>query len=359
MGHKRRRGTPLWGFRCGVIAILVALIPVTVWNVTRSDAIVEARKSYTRGDFASCLQHSLDYLNRRPWSHEAALLAAHCLNRLDYAEPAEAYYERAGTLSLNDLQIRAYGLARGPHPEHAIPVFDEILARSPDNISAMRRLAAVLLAQNQTGELLKLAEKLEHTSYGAVIGSTLRGVAYHNDHNPQQAVLAFKRVLELDPQLREMPIGRTLFWQHLADDMVECGRIDDARQVLVQALAQTSDPSLLNRLGRTYFLQGDLENAERSFHQAVALDPNQYEAYVELAKVAIQRRDRQEALKLLNQARALAPQGQNVLYSLVSVYRQLGRTSEAEEVQETLTQLREQTGPNVWRGTAGWPRYAL
>jgi len=351
---RRRRGV---GF--AIFAILVALLAVSVWNVTRSDALIAARHSYTRSELANCLQHSLDHLRRQPWSREAALLAAHCLNRLDYAEPAEAYYQRAGALSLNDLQIRSYGLVRCPHPERAIPVFNEILARSPENVTAMRRLAAVLLAQNQTEELLKLAERLEHTSQGAVIGSTLRGVVYHNDKNPQQAVVAFRRVLELDPQLREAPLAHGLFWSHLADDLASSGRIDDARLALTEALAKAPDPSLLNRLGRMHFLQGDLDQAERSFRRSAELAPTHYEAFVELAKLAIQRHDPQEALKQLNQAQSLAPRDQSVLYSLVSVYRQLGRTTEADQAQEALKQLREQSALPDRAAKRDWPRYSL
>lgn len=347
------------GIGYALLASLIVLLAVTAWNLTRSNALEAARRSYTRGDLADCLRHSLDHLRRRPWSREAALLAAHCLNRLDYAEPAEVYYQRAGELSLGDLQIRAYGLVRGPHPEHAIPVFKAILARSPDNVSAMRRLAAVLLAQNQTDQLLKLAERIENTPHGAVIGTTLRGVVYHNDRNPQQAVIAFKRVLELDPQLTETPLARNLFWSHLADDLADSGRLDEARQVLIEALAKESSPGLLNRLGRTYFLQGEFAAAERCYRQSVDLAPTQFAAYVELAKLAIQRHDRQEALKHLTQARDVAPREPSVLYSLVSVYRQLGRTAEADQAQDTLKQLREEIASTGGRLFAGWPRYAL
>jgi tetratricopeptide (TPR) repeat protein len=360
MGQNRRVETSRRrGIHYIILAVLVALSALSIWNVTRSDALEEARRSYTRGDLANCLQHSLDHLHKRPWSREAALLAANCLSRLDYAEPAEAYYQRAGNLSLGDLQIRAYGLARGSRPEHAIPVFNEILARSPGNISAMRRLAAVLLAQNHTEELLKLAERIESTPGGAVIGSTLRGVAHHNDKNPQQAVAAFKRVLELDPELREMPLARSLFWSHLASDLVESGRADDARQTLMQALTNPPDPSMLNQLGRICFLQGDFDAAERCFRQATDLAPAAHEAFVYLAKLAIQRHDRQEALKQLNRARAVAPSEQSVLYSLVSVYRQLGRTAAADQALEALKQMRDQSISTARRTRDGWPRYAL
>src|ERR1700729_2568757 len=93
--------------------VLIGLSILTGWNLTRSDAIADARRSYTRADLVPCLEHALDHLERRPWSREAALLAGRCLSRLDYAEEAEPYYGRAGQLDLSDSHIRALGLAQG------------------------------------------------------------------------------------------------------------------------------------------------------------------------------------------------------------------------------------------------------
>jgi tetratricopeptide (TPR) repeat protein len=357
--HTNPVGSP--SYRAAIVfgGFMAALLLATAWNVTRSEALTQARSAYSRGDLPVCLQHSLDHLRRQPWSREAALLAARCLSRLDYAEMAEPYYQRAGELSLGDLQVRAYGLARGPHPERAIPAFHEILARSPENVTAMRRLAAVLLAQNQVDELLKLADRLEHTANGAVIGATLRGVVYHNDKNSQKAVAAFERVLELDPELGQAPLTPLLFACHLADDLVASGRIDDARRHLTNALRKMQDPTLLNRLGLTYFLQAALDDAERCFRQAADVAPADHAAHLNLARVAIQRRDQEEALKQLEQARVLAPQHYSLLYSLVSVYRQLGRTAEADQVQETLKRLRERPAESAPRLGGSWPRYAL
>jgi tetratricopeptide (TPR) repeat protein len=348
-----------WRTTAAFALVTVGLMAATTWNVTRSSALSEAQHAYTRGDLPVCLQHSLDHLNRQPWSRDAALLAALCLSRLDYAEEAEFYYRRAGHLSLGDQQIRAYGLARGPHPERAIAAYNDILARWPENVTALRRLAAVELARNNTAELLKLAERLNRIAGGAVIGQTLRGVVYHNDSNPQQAVAAFERVLELDPQLREMPLSRRLFWSHLADDLIACGRTDDARSQLIKALENGPDADLMNQLGRIYFLQGALDDAERCYQQAAEWDPSDYGPHLNLAKLALQRRDRGEALKQLNKAKALEPRQYDVLYSLASVYSQLGLTADADRVQETLKQLRDKSlspSPSVHNP---WPRYAL
>jgi tetratricopeptide (TPR) repeat protein len=126
LAHPAMIRSKRWKNRLLSVLVLVGLLILTTWNVTRSSSLLDARRAEARGDFVHCLQSALDHLNRQPWSGEAALLVARCLSRLDYAAEAEPYFERAGHLSLNDLQIRANGLARGFHPEQAIPVYNEI-----------------------------------------------------------------------------------------------------------------------------------------------------------------------------------------------------------------------------------------
>jgi tetratricopeptide (TPR) repeat protein len=341
------------------LSILVTLSIVTAWNVTRSEALAEAERAYARVELVECLQHALDHLERRPWSRDAALLAARCLSRLDYADQAEPYYGRAGRLSLQDQQIRAYGLVRGPHPERAIPAYREILRLAPENVSAMRRLAAVLLARNEKDQLLDLADQLARVPGGEVTGAMVRGTVYHNAENPQRAVEAFERVLELDPELREMPATRPLFWKQLTDDLVECGRIEDAGRHLKQALALGPDAELLNRLGHTHFLRGEFDDAERCFLQAAELDPTFYGPHLSLAKLALQRKRRDEAVRELNQARLLAPRQYGVLYNLALLYRQLGQTAEADRVQQEIGEVREAAATAPRTPYPSWPRYAL
>ncbi len=262
-------------------------------------------------------------------------------------------------MSLNDQQIRAYGLVRGPHPELAIPTYREILRLAPENVTAMRRLAAVLLSQNDKEQLLELADRLDHVTGGEVIGAMLRGTVYHNDRNPQMAVVSFERVLQLDPDLREMPASRKLLWNQLAEDLVACGRIEDAGRTLEHTLANGPDAGLTNLLGYTYFLRGDLDRAEQSYRQAAEMDPSLYGPHLNLARLALQRRHREEALRELDRARVIAPRLYGVLYSLGLLYRQLGQTAEAEKVQEEITGLRKaaESAPRTPRPT--WPRYAL
>jgi tetratricopeptide (TPR) repeat protein len=220
-------------------------------------------------------------------------------------------------------------------------------------------MAAVLLAQTDTEGLLKLAARLDQIRGGAVLGALLRGVVYHNQKNHQQAVAAFERVLELDPELGEMPASRGWFWNHLTSDLAASGRIEEAGWYLAKVLENTLDAGLMNRLGETFFLQGNLDAAESCFRQAADLDPTGYAPRWNLAKLALQRRHPGEALEYLNEARPRAPQHYGVLYTLALVYRQLGRTAECEQLQAAIREPRTMPAPALWPAHRAWPRYAL
>ena len=156
-----------------------------------------------------------------------------------------------------------------------------------------------------------------------------------------------------------MPASRPLFWKQLADDLVECGRIEDAGRYLDQALALGPDAQLLNQLGHTHFLRGDFDGAERCFRQAAESDPIVYGPHLNLAKLALQRQQRDEAARELNQARLLAPRQYGVLYSLALLYRQLGQAAEADRVQSEINELREAVATAPRTPNPTWPRYAL
>ena len=195
-----------WTALLGHLLLLAGLLALTGWNVTRSNELDQARQAYARSELVPCLQRALDHLSRRPWSREASLLAARCLSLLDFADSAELYYRRAGPLSLDDMQIRAFGLVRGNHRQQAIEAYEEILARWPENITALRRLAAVQLSENNIPQLQALADRLIGSPGGVAIGYTLRGVVDHNEKNREGAVAAFLReFLRLIPTCGSCP----------------------------------------------------------------------------------------------------------------------------------------------------------
>jgi len=329
----------------------------TFWNLSRSSGLEDAERASTLGDFETCLARALDHLDRNPWSQRAALLAARCLSRLDRVEQAEIYYRRAGKLDLPDLQLRAYAIARGPHPAQAVAAFKEILERSPNQVSAMRRLAAVELALSDRAALKELADRLDRAPEGQVLGATLRGVVHHNEKNHELACEDFLKVLKIDPELKEMPLPRAFFFGQLAEDLIASGRIDEAREQLLKAVAIRPEASLFNWIGHCYLLQGKLDEASDFFHKAVEADPTLHGAWVNLGKLELQRNRPEKALAALERARSITPNSYAVLYNLSVIYRRLGKPDQAEIVQNALRELRLDASSE--QRSVEWPSYAL
>src|SRR5262249_51184365 len=146
------------------------------------------------------------HLARRPGSRSASLLAARCLSRLGRPDRAEELYQRDLPLDVEDMHLRAYALVLANRREPAIRAYREILERRPLDVLALSRFAAVLISESRWGETLDVAHRLIEIPDGAVIGHTLAGVVHHNTKAPELAVFAFDRVLELDPELRHMPL---------------------------------------------------------------------------------------------------------------------------------------------------------
>jgi tetratricopeptide (TPR) repeat protein len=364
-----RLGTSaIWG------VVLVGLIGLAVWQGLRSETLAEAHSAYeghpagadlpsmtwwqrlwpdARGpagsrrrrvdadrtpqpDYVRALQLALDYLEKHPSDGETARLAALCLSQLDYAAQAEPYYRiarGAGQLHLDDLHIRAVGLARGNLRDQAIAAYLEILERWTDDPLALQRLAAVYYSRAQYQETLKVASRLAQASdpKWVVAGYSLIGTVYHDQQHFELAVEANKKVVERDPELKLLTVPAELFWADFAEDLIETGRAADARRFLQRALRAGDNAALVNLLGAACYADSEETDAEQCWKHATAIDPNFDRPWLNLGKLAMRRGQLAEAASLLETAHAIDSQAFEPLYQLSLIYRRLGRVKDSEQ----------------------------
>jgi tetratricopeptide (TPR) repeat protein len=328
--------------------VAVAVLALTGWSWHRSESLAareagRARIAYARGDLPEALAWVLARLDRRPGDREAAKMAAKCLSRLDFADAAEPYYRLAGALSVEEQHVRALGLVRANRREEAIAAYEQILASRPDDVAALSRQASVWLSLKRLDKVLELADRLIAIPEGAVIGYSMRGVAYHDDYEPSEAVAAFERVLALDPSLRGMPLKPVgMFWAYLADDLLAIGRPEDARRYLDRALVEHPDPKLLTRLGKAWRQSGHRDEAERCWRRAVAIQPTLSAPWMGLGRLALEAGRPAEAIPCFERAAALVPDAPEPPYSLSLAHRLLGHRAEAERYGAEAERLRKQ-----------------
>ena len=335
LGRRRSIRVGAWG-----VAFSLLLGPAA-WFATRFDPVGRVAADFDRHRYRSALRSAHDYLRWSPNDRRASLMAARCLTRLGRAAEAEDHYRKAGPLEIDDAQARAFGLVILDQPLHAADAYEELLERRPDDVLALKRLAAVRMGMKQWRPVLELADRLIRIPTEEVAGRTLAAIAHHELKHYEMSVAAARRALELDPGLKRMPLPRTLFWNNLALDLMALGRDEEARGYLEQALAGSEDASLMELLGLTYSQQGLADRAERCWRQAERWDPNNADVCLDLGRLAMSRRRWEEAVVFLNRAADRSPEAVEPLYNLGQAYRMLGKHDEAERYRRLADQRRQ------------------
>jgi tetratricopeptide (TPR) repeat protein len=318
-----------------------------VWFRYRADrALREAKAAFHSGRYGTALLDAQDVLRLSPGQPEASLLAGRCLVRLGREAEADPLFRQAGLIALEDLRERANALtARGP-ADRAIPVLETILQINPQDPEALRRLAAIHHARGEYVLAIELAERLARDSDNEVVGQALIGTVHHDlatqkVETPGAAIEAFERVLELDPDLRKVPIQpKRLFWDFLARDLIAEGRTAQAREHLQRALAGGEDAGLLELLGQTYWAEGEIDQARKCWERAQALDPSRSDPWLDLGQLALHENRNEEAVRYLEHVLRLSPDSINPLYKLIQAHRRLGHSQQANALQKRVDRLR-------------------
>jgi len=316
------------------------LFGVSAWYLTRFDPLGHAGAAFEQHQYQSAHRAALNHLRWFPTDRRASLMVARCLMRLGRAPEAEAFYRKAAPLDLADAQVRAYNLVNLNEPQRAAIAYDELLARWPNDGLALKRLAAVRMGMKQWRDVLKIADRMLAMPAELVPGQTMAAIAHHELKHYDQAITSALRVLELDHELKRMPLPRKLFWNNLAVDLIAVGRTDDARRYLIDALAQSQDAGLMELLGLTYSQQGALDEAERCWRQAESWDPDNADVCLDLGRLALSRNQWSDAVSLLKRAADRSTDAVEPLYNLSQAFRMLGNGAEAERYRRLADQRR-------------------
>lgn len=211
----------------GIIAFLAG-VP---WLLVRIDPLRHARKAYLSGDYRVALRAAQEDLVRRPGNRESTLMAARCLTHLGRHEEAEAYYNRSGTIELDELQAHTTRLARDLIAHHR-------------TTEARGYLERALAGREDAGVL------------------ELLGVCYKAEGIVEKAEESWRRALNLDPKdsAALLDLGRSA---------ISARRLDEAVSLLERAAELSPgfiDP--IYNLSRAYRLKGAVARAEHFEHLA-------------------------------------------------------------------------------------------
>jgi tetratricopeptide (TPR) repeat protein len=210
-------------------------------------------------------------------------------------------------------------------------IFLALTRKYPDNPEYLYYLG--LAAQKLSFAMLEDFTKRVPDSYRC---HQLLAEYYVAAQNEPKAIEEYHRALTLEPAANELHLALgNIYWKQHESDAAVAEYEAELRNDRYSTAALIS-------LGEIYASRHE-DIATRYFLRALEIQPNNVRARVKLAGAFIANKDFQKALGQLEEAQRIAPANEDVIYNLMLVYRNLGRTADARRAMEKFRATKRRT----------------
>lgn len=200
--------------------------------------------------------------------------------------------------------------------------FERVIEAQPRNESAADLAADCYLRLGQNQKVIALLEPLEPRHGDDLTLQYLLGTALIRDHRADQGQRVIARILR-----RGDSAGADLL---LGQAALEAGRYADASAAISKAIAKDAtlaDGWALSGIAKAGL--GDFAAARQAFERALQLDPNHFDANLQLGALMLKDRIMEPAERLTASALRQRPDSPAALYQMGLVDRALGRPADA------------------------------
>ncbi len=242
-------------------------------------------------------------------------------------DPTVPRQDPKAKIHLHRQLMRAQGLVSAGGDEEAARLLRQALAEDPELIDAHQLLGNIELVASR---------------HQAAAGHFERALALDDRHKPSlfglatshqrlgrfdEALLGFHRLLDVAGQDSKATLA-------IADIEVERGDLAAAEAALKRATTPGAPALLFNRLGEVQALSNRLEEARRSFEQAIAGNPRMSQPHFNLAVLAEGKGDLALAQSRYETAIDLAPKHYQAQFNLARLVGKLGDRVRERELLE-------------------------
>lgn len=277
---------------------------LTTGTATRPnmDSLALAYNAFQRGDLDETINQARQALVEDPRQTEAASLLARALVYRSYTD-----YDRAV-----DRQL-------------ALELVDEVLGRTPGNLTLMAARAYVLQAVGNPVAAAQMAQQVLEQDSTQGLARVSLALAYGGTGS-------FELALRESLQAAENPAWQMDSQRALAISYSDLGDYQSAIKAVERAISLNSRLVPLYFERALYALQiGDADAATAAYFQVLALDPDNVKARLRLCELSSLLRERDAAITYCQQVTELAPAWADGWYQLGREYFLQGNFQAAQE----------------------------
>jgi Tfp pilus assembly protein PilF len=217
--------------------------------------------------------------------------------------------------------------------DKAAAVIGQLRKAGPDN-------AEVLYAAYRTYSDLA-GESMLALSLAAPDSAQMHQLLAHEDirqGNTNDAIAQYRKAIVIDPHLPGVHFELAELLHTSADETVKKEAEKEYRAALLEN-PQNEKPIL--RLAEIDWRKGNVEQSYEEYTKAVALQPDDADAKLGLAKALIDMNQADKALPLLEDAVKLEPTNATAHYRLATLYRKMGRVDDAKRELELYQKFKD------------------
>ncbi len=221
-----------------------------------------------------------------------------------------------------------------------------------DEASALAAIHKLRQVTPDDPDVLQLAMKTYMTSWngafqrllakapGSVQLRQIMAEGLESQERFAEAAQEYREILKMDPKLPGMhyKLGQMILRSDASPEADEKALAQLRRELEISP----AHAGALAEVGEIHLRRSQLDEAGRSFSQALQAQAGYLPARLGLAKTCIAQKQWARALEQLEPVAKLASDNESVAYNLMLAYRGLGRAAEAKRALETFQRLKEQ-----------------
>jgi len=226
------------------------------------------------------------------------------------------------------------GIARYQAGEytHAARLFQDVLARTPDDADALRLCGLSLVRAGRAAEGLPLLARAVARAPHVALTHLHHGIGLLDAARPARAAARFRRAAQLEPDMAAA-------WINLSAALLALAQPQAARAAARRALRLgPADPEALHACGKAQFACGDLDAAHQALSDSIRRAPGRVDAWIDLGLVHARRGRLYLARQAMERALLIAP-GHGPATANIAAFNMV--IGQALDSITTLTQLLE------------------